>query len=468
MRVGGRVLCLLLACGVLASGEQGPAAAEKPEPLPKTAEALYLQLRSVGLDPGRVYRIRDASLDRAALHITLEDGTIGFTQDVAGRVTGAFFEGEGEVLLVPPNQAERASLALFTGAAILEEKFDSAYFRFNDETFAELQSSLRPVDDPQEFVSEWNQTARNLAEGDGLRLLLSFCRFLPLEGGKVGPGEPLDGPQSEDRLLHARVQGRKLGTFDLYFDSAASEQITAGQLRTLEGANYYDVWASFSLSRPGGGQQAVNGITEEGKSGDIRISRYRIRAEVSPPSELNAEAFLQVDVGQGGQRAVLFELSRFLHIKQVDADGHALEFIHNQAVEGTQLARRGNDFVALVFPQPLRTGQKLELHFVYGGEVLSEAGGGLLYVGARGTWYPNRGLAMSDFDLEFHYPPGWTLVATGKRVNMGTPKEASPNSPPVQVTRWVSERPLPIAGFNLGRYSRVVSRRSAAQRSRSA
>ena len=34
--------------------------------------------------------------------------------------------------------------------------------------------------------------------------------------------------------------------------------------------------------------------------------------------------------------------------------------------------------------------------------------------GARGTWYPNRGMEMADFDLEFTYPQGWTLVATGK------------------------------------------------------
>ena len=56
-------------------------------------------LREVGLDPSRVYQVRSATLDRSAIHISLEDGTIGFTQDVMGRVTGAFFEGDGEVEL---------------------------------------------------------------------------------------------------------------------------------------------------------------------------------------------------------------------------------------------------------------------------------------------------------------------------------------------------------------------------------
>ncbi|MBZ5721524.1 MAG: hypothetical protein LAO03_14185 [Acidobacteriia bacterium] len=429
-------------------------------PAPKAAEALYLQLRSVGLDKSRVYRVRDASIDREALHVTFDDGTIAFTEDVAGHVTGAFFEGDGEVLLVPPDRVERASMALFTGAAILEERFVSAYFRFNDDTFAQMQPALRPSDNGLEFVSQWNQTSRNLAESDALRLLLSFSRLLPVNGETPGPGLAGSSPARQDRMLHARVQGRKLGTFDVYFDSGSTEQIWAGQLRTTEGQSYYDVWTSFSLNQPGSRQESIGIVAgEEGVSDDLSISRYHIHSSIKPPTQLDCEASLQMEVRQGGQRAVFFELSRFLQIKEVTADGHPVEFIHNQALEGTQLSRRGNDLVALVFPQPLRAGQKIELRFLYGGEVLSEAGGGLLYVGARGTWYPNRGLAMSNFDLEFHYPAGWTLLATGKPVDAAATDPSEPATPASdQVSHWVTERPIPVAGFNLGKYTRAVAR----------
>ena len=147
-----------------------------------------------------------------------------------------------------------------------------------------------------------------------------------------------------------------------------------------------------------------------------------------------------------------------IRIKQVEAGGHPLEFIHNQALEGTQLARRGNDLVAVLFPEPLRTGQTVSLDFSYGGEVLSEAGGGLLYVGARGTWYPNRGLGMSNFDLTFRYPSQWMLVATGKKLESApSDKNIEKASAGEQTGHWVSERPIPVAGFNLGRYSRAVA-----------
>src|ERR1019366_10829439 len=98
-------------------------------------------------------------------------------------------------------------------------------------------------------------------------------------------------------------------------------------------------------------------------------------------------------------RFLVFELSRYLHLQSLEAGGKAVEFIQNPAVEGTRLARSGNDLVAIILPGPARKGQTINLRFVYGGEVLAEAGKGLLYVGARGTWYPNRGMAMADFDL---------------------------------------------------------------------
>jgi len=426
------------------------------EGAPKTAEGLYAQLRSVGLDKSRVYAIREASLDRSGLHITFENGTIAFTQDTYGRITGAFFAGEGEVLLSPPNATERASMALFTGMAILEEQFVSGYFRFNDNVYAELQPALRPANNAEEFISEWGEAAHRFAEFDALRLLISFSHFLPIAAPKAAPASRGQNQSEPDRMLHARLQGRKLGNFDLYFDTTIQESIWAGQSRTTEGATYYDVWTSFD------GRQRSQPVNYEQKQDDVTITHYTIRADVKPPTDLNGDARLQLEIGRGGQRTLLFELSRFLQVKGVDLNGRGVEFINNQALEGTQLEKRGNDLVAVVFPAPLQPGEKLELHFAYAGGVLSEAGSGLLYVGARGTWYPNRGLAMSNFDLEFHYPPGWTLLATGKhmaaRSGSVTSSDAATEASGQQVARWVSERPMPIAGFNLGKYTRAVAR----------
>jgi hypothetical protein len=443
-----------------------PASPSQAQPsatsVPRSAsENLFLQLGSVELDSSRVYRARELSIDRAAFHISFDDGVIGFTQDVAGCVTGAFFEGEGEILLTPPNQVERASMTLQTGAAILEERFNTAYFRFNDDTFVEMQPYLVPAtQDAAEFVSRGDQTARNLAEPDDLRLFMTFSKHLPVTG--AAEKSPTSCAEPDDRFLHARMQGQTKGTFDVFFDSGAPEQVWAGQSKTVEGTTYYNVWTSYSLLKKDSGTHKANSIAaEEGRASAIDILSNKIRAEIKPPTTIEAVATLELKVRQGGQRAIIFELARLLNVKEVLADGHPVEFIHNPAIAGTQLARHGNDLVAVVFPAPIQTGQKIELRFTYGGEVLSEAAAGLLYVGARGTWYPNRGIAMSNFDLEFHYPPGWTLMATGQRVDApATPNAAIGDSipPTEQMSRWVSERPIPVAGFDLGKYQRVEAR----------
>ncbi|PYX48166.1 MAG: hypothetical protein DMG79_12515 [Acidobacteria bacterium] len=458
MMRGLRIAAIGLSWGALLATSS---AAESPANRP--GSALYTQLGEVGLDPARVYQARGASLDRAAVHITFADGTIAFTQDVMGKITGAFFEGDGEILLTPPNSVERKSMSLFTGMAILEEHFATAYFRFNDDAANELRPDLRATDNQRQFVDRWGATARNLANADAIRMLMTFSRMLPVNGQAASP--PLAQPGNiGDRFLHARLQGTKLGVFDVYYDSAAAEQVQVGQAKAAQnGDMYYDVWTSFSPEPPAVNPGSANKGKTRGKSeanlahenestaSRTEIRRYTIKTEVRPPKQIHARARVQFEVTTGGSRTLLFELSRFLQAESVKLEGRPVEFIHNPAVEGTQLSRRGNDLVAVVLDEPTQTGQRIDLEFVYGGEVLAEAGNGLLYVGARGTWYPNRGMAMSDFDLEFEYPPGWTLVATGKLAPV-SPEGMAAKSNGQQALRWVSERRIPLAGFNLGKY----------------
>ena len=434
-------------------------ASAREEPTKRPAEELYLQLGRAGLDPAQVFQVRGASIERSAIHISLDDGMIAFTHDVMGHITGAFFEGDGEILLVPPNEMERRSMSLFTAMAILEERFTTAYFRFDDNTMDELRPDLRVTDEGEQFVRRWNGAAENLAHSDSMRLLVSLSSDLPdtaAPGQNSTPSMPAGSAQRE-RFFHARLQGMTLGVFDVFFDSTADEQIQVGQARIGDnGAMFYDVWTSFAVPSPRQNlttPDQVSGFENRKRRDDpVRIRSYIINTQVSPPRQIHADARLRLEIAEGSPRALLFELSRFLQVESVEMNGEPVEFIHNPAVEGSQLSRRGNDIIAVILPHPAPDGQSMELRFVYGGEVLAEAGSGLLYVGERGTWYPNRGLAMADFDLTFRYPLGWTLVATGKPSpsSGATPAGNEPEA------RWVSERPIPVAGFNLGKY-RVAS-----------
>ena len=90
--------------------------------------------------------------------------------------------------------------------------------------------------------------------------------------------------------------------------------------------------------------------------------------------------------------------------------------------------------------------------FKYHGNVIADVGNGVLYVGARGTWYPNIDLGLpSQYDMTFHYPRKLVLVATGARV------EEKPSGEETE-SRWRSDGVFRVAGFNLGPYNSVERR----------
>jgi hypothetical protein len=382
------------------------------------------------LDVTKVYRIRDVTFDREDLHFSLNEGWLIEGQEVAGHVTAAFFIGDGEVLVIPPDLRERSSLALFLNAAVFEEKFSSAYFRFFDDHFLqELEPGLRAGENP-DIIDKANAAAKELSKGDALRLLMAYLNT---------PANESKAP----RFLHARLVGVVHSTFDVFYDEAAAEQIDVGQIGYAPGGlAFYNVWTSFaSRSHRGEEPSAITGAALLPKS-------FHVTAHIHPPEALDGDAELDLEVLQPESRAVVFEMSRDLKVSLVTLDGKPVEFLQNEAIEGSRIAREGNDYVAVILPSGLSKDEHLKLRFLYSGTVLADAGNGLLYVGSRGQWYPNLGLSMAMFDLEFRYPSEWTLVATGKKTESQTVYGE-------QVSRWVSERPIPVAGFNLGHYQQL-------------
>ena len=226
-----RVTKVLVLSFALALGNT-PALAQAA-PAQSGAVALYRELLNPAFDAKDVYQVREVSIMMEDLHISLSDGTIAFVREVNGHITGAMFEGVGEVLLVPPNRAERTSLALFTGSAVLEQRFQSAYLRFADDKIVnELRSGLRGnAEEAQEFITRWQQPALLLARGDALPILQVLT----------------SAPQSAPSFLHLRIGGTTAGIVDLFFDSNAAEQISVAQASVVNNTAYYDTWTSFPM-----------------------------------------------------------------------------------------------------------------------------------------------------------------------------------------------------------------------------
>ncbi len=210
--------------------------------------------------PNGCIKYGGAEINRPGLNLDFDDGTLAFTEDICGRITGAFFVGEGEVRLRPPNRVERGSLALFTGMAILEEQFNSAYLRFNDDTADALRPFLAAAPEGGEFIKEWSDTSRALADFDALRLLLDFGHFLPAPGGS-------DSDRNFPLLLHAHLLGKKLGAFEVFWDAASTEPLWVGRPQLKDGAIFFDIWTSFSPA-------IVSNSATNAKANDVSIKTF--------------------------------------------------------------------------------------------------------------------------------------------------------------------------------------------------
>ena len=404
---------------------------------PLSPRELFEQLNGVSVDPAQIYVLRDVQITRDRANFYFNRGFIGFFTAVTGEVTGAVFIGDGEVLLMPPDPVERQSMAHFTQSPILEEQFTSAYLRFTDHTAQEILARARRPDpddyeQPTGFVEHWNSIVHSLNPEYATRVLMDFL------GDRDTP------------CFHANLQGVNLGVFEVDVDERLPEAVRAGAVRRSHGKAYADVWCSFPSQRSALRLPAL-------LVGSAQVLSYKVDTRINADHSLEGRAELELESRSSADRVIAFELSRLLKLTEVkDETGQPVTVLQNPSLEESEVTARGNDWVVVVLPSPHPAGEKYRLIFSYGGNVITEVGKGVLYVGERGSWYPNRGLnPRGVYDLRFHFPEQLTLVATGDRVE----EKASEG---VKHSRWISRQAIPVAGFNLGAYvSRTRHARNA-------
>ncbi len=386
------------------------------------------KLQRVALDPANSYKVSDLHLRLDAIRLTLRHGTLVFLEPVAGRVTGAVFEGMGEVLVLPPDLPERQQMAKFTGSPILTESFDAAYLRFSEDIYAELRRQLlagggEPRHAP-ELLERWQERLPQLNATHSLRLMLEVA-------------------SPTGRYFYAGVNGERLGAFDLVVDERRPEQLLVGQVRIVEGQVFYDVWTSFSPREMAPAEAAA------------RVRSYRIDVTITPSSELEGVCEVELEP-LASPRVMLFELSRRLLVEEVseqvppapgqaDGDWRPIEFFQNTTYSEEEVQHRGTDLVIVLLPAGQHSSVR-RLRFRYRGRVITALGNGVYFVGARENWYPRiAGSTPSRYELRFRYPRELELTASGtlRRSEVeGEWKESL----------WTSDTPLPVAGFNLGDY----------------
>ena len=389
-----------------------------------------------GLDPTECYRLRHINFSADRAKFFFEDGYLIFGRPIDGRRISALFStdvegGDGEILLLPPNRAERQSLASYIGSPNLDEHFTTAFLLFSPEILAQfteqIQSSSGARKAPEMGAlldSKFSPVAHNIASSFDVRLTWSLL-----------------APEANRGFFTALISGRKLGNFDVVYDPLAPEQITVGTTTFRENRTFFDTWTSFSAPT-----SATPNLPQ------ITVSDYRISATIHPDLSLDAVTSFRLKVDTSSS-AIPIEISNLMNIIEARIDGKPAEVLQRDDLRADLIRHSGTELALAVAASPLAPGRGHDVEIRHHGNVILDAGNQVYYIASRGNWYPEWGTTYTTYDLKFRVPRNLTIVLPGMPVAEAIEGDE-------RVIHHRIESPVRIAGFNLGVYEKTTVTRS--------
>ncbi len=409
---------------------------------PPSARDLATSLADASFDPKQCFRVRNIRLEKEDLRIYLTDGYLIFARPVEGRRLAAYFHaeheaGDGEILVVPPDAAERTTLARFSGAPNLNEHFKSGLLLFTDQTGDQLAATIKAneIAASEEMgnmlATQHNSLLKNIFHSFEIRLVSDLISNTPRDG-----------------LFFMAFVGNRLGSLDVAFDPTSRDQISVGQVNFRNDTAFFDVWTSFP------GRSVRQGRTRSAEANTaVKTKHFDIQAEITPELKLKATTRIQFLPGGAGMRVMQFECSRQVRILSAKLNGRDVEFFQRESLRSNLIRGRDGDVFLVVPTEPLAVDQIAEIVFEHEADVIRPAGNGVYFVGARGSWYPQSGVQFAPYDLTFRYPKNLQIVSAGTTVVERTEEN-------VRITKRRIAQPVRMVGFNLGDYGKATTTRA--------
>ncbi len=393
-----------------------PAPAQNTPPPGPNSDPTYQALRNLTLG-GEAVTVNNLDLKRDAGTFYLRSGTVCFTAPVQGKVTGAVFIGDGNLVITPP-PSEGGMLKLLTKENEFSENFNHLVLRFTDSTYDEIKKAGTPgTGGCDNGLLKDSQNA--MRHGHELRYNLD-ARILQ----DVLSPEP-------GALFVAFVHGKRYNDKELFVvDPRGADYLLREQVGLMTyDENKFGIWAAFPLAD---GRHSSAG-------GHIHIEHQLLETTIEKNASLTGKATTTFVGRTNDSRVIPFDLFPTLRVQSVTADGQNLAFIQEE--------KNADAEFSVILPKALAAGEKFTITTIYGGkEAVSDEGGGNYFPIARENWFPNS--TFGDrvlYDMTFRIPKGMKIAATGALVSEN-------NDGGQNVTVWKSEVPQTVAGFNFGRF----------------
>lgn len=395
------------------------------------ATTVWNAVEQAPFDTSKTAHVENVTLTRDRIRITLRDGTIQFAAPANGMVFGAAFEGSGRIEITPPNAAEAGQLELFTKQRTLNLTFSEATFSFTDGTFDEVAKQVKWTNAGDSSLVQLYQDRQRMREDLAAQIVPRIFEGV------------LSSDHTKTAYFAADLKTNGAGWILATYDALKLEEVTVGRYQSRgTPAFFFDTWMSF----PAGDANATQ-LDENPLVKDAFLARqYDIDATANG-TNFSATTKMGLQYQLTGARVLVFEFDAHLRVSSVkDESGAALAFF--QAPESNDRYLTHGDYLAVVLPQPATRGKGATLTFAYGGKhLIVNVGAGNFFCPSYG-WYPTTAdefATREDFDMTFHTPKKFELVATGDKTGESTDGK-------MLVTKWKSPRPQAVAGFAFGDY----------------
>ena len=401
----------------------------------------YRLLRDAQLNEGR--QVANVVLKRDAGVFTFTSGVFTFATPVMGKTVYAVFSGEATFHFKPVITVEGNYMKLLSGADESDEAFSSAVFCFTDATAAEIRAASSPAAPAATAPSAWREFRdRTRNSTDTPRSLLeSLLGYHDMENMDADLLSDLYTP-SRTRFF-AYMHGKKHD--DLRFLVNESGAISA--LRSPEevalinydpGAEHEGIWYMSHLQSE---WEKHTASSDEDRRW-VRALSFHIDTAIGNNNHLAATAVIRLKALVDSVRVIKFGLLPSLRVSSVRMGNTEIPYI--------QEGRKHDGSFYAILPQGLPTDAEAEITVGYEGDkVVRDEGNGNFSVGSRESWYPslNSFIDRATYDLTFRIPKRYMLVSVGNPVESHVDRDSL-------ISRWVSQIPLAVAGFNYGDFAK--------------
>lgn len=407
-------LALLLVLGTTA------ARAAAPDPA-----AIQADIAASRLETARAVSLKKLKLNAGLATLTFDEGILIPATPVGGKSVEMVFLGKGRIEVEPPDDVEAGQLELFTGGSRLDEEFKEAVLVVGlDAAVAAILR--RPAAQPDAATA-----------GRAEALYADWKKRGERERMNVDRGILLDALQDPVAAGYfaAWFRGGELGDFFYFLQPDDREQVTLGRFVPLDATErekrkimkqiareqkkgrllgvdaddlgQWDTWLSASQrSAEGKPMPGAPAFESQKYTLDVTLTGRELR--------LSGRARLDLQPVIAGSRAATLSLPADFQVTRVtDPAGKPLFF-----------QRTGGDLV-VILPQAPASGGMAAVVVEYSGRPVDKSWNLSTLLDTMG-WYPHAGhIDRAAYDVTFHWPKGFDLVASGHRTDSGESPDGS-------------------------------------------